>query len=213
MAHIFTRDLTFQSNDLEKDTTLVLTFDADMNGLYNEFFPVVWQAFTFGRHGSYRARATYTNQFAFFTPKVSAIGNITDASACVELNVGEKTSLTEANQVYHFSNPVAGVEGALQAANNTDASQSIAIGFMSRGNSKPEPALYFPEVRDGKHATVQFNPVLRAYIASDYQETAILRGPLDDRVLWSQDIAALSDSTTWNLTRDPSTGRYSIVQA
>jgi hypothetical protein len=32
-------------------------------------------------------------------------------------------------------------------------------------------------------------------------------------VLWSQDIAALSDSTTWNLTRDPSTGRYSIVQA
>jgi hypothetical protein len=95
----------------------------------------------------------------------------------------------------------------------------------------PKPALYFKEVgyvifpvfllqsahstkhRDGSHVTAKFTPILRAYITSDYQETAIIRGAIDTPAIWEHDLAALSDSTTWNLTRDPSTGHYTIEEA
>jgi hypothetical protein len=30
-------------NDLGKEVTIMLTFDADMEGLYEDFFPVVWK--------------------------------------------------------------------------------------------------------------------------------------------------------------------------
>jgi hypothetical protein len=102
---------------------------------------------------------------------------------------------------------------------------------MTRGDLMPKPALYFKDVgyvifpvfhlqsahstkrRDGSHVTAKFTPVLRAYITSDYQETAIIRGAIDTPAIWSQDLAALSDSTTWNLTRDPATGHYTIEEA
>lgn len=212
MVHIFTRNLTFQSNNLGKEATLMLTFDGDMEGLYEDFFPVVWKATKFGKSGPYRAQATYTSQLAFSKPQV-VDGNIIDASTCVKINVSEKTSLTEANEVYHFSPPQAGVKGVLQAVNNTEAVQDIAIGFMTRGDLMPKPALYFKDVGDGSHVTAKFTPVLRAYITSDYQETAIIRGAIDTPAIWEQDLAALSDSTIWNLTRDPSTGHYTIEEA
>jgi hypothetical protein len=212
MAHVFTRNLTFQSNDLGKEVTLMLTFDADMEGLYEDFFPVVWKATKFGKSGPYRSEATYTSQLAFSKPQV-VNGNIIDASTCVKINVGEKTSLTEANEVYHFSTPATGVHGVLQAVNNTEAVQDIAVGFMTKGDLMPKPALYFNEVGDGSHVTAKFTPVLRAYITSDYQETAIIRGAIDTPAIWSQDLAALSESTIWNLTRDPATGHYTIERA
>ncbi|KAG2750702.1 hypothetical protein P692DRAFT_20831604 [Suillus brevipes Sb2] len=51
MAHLFTRNLAFQSNDLGKEVTLMLTFDAGMDGLYEDFFPVVWKVSKFGKSG------------------------------------------------------------------------------------------------------------------------------------------------------------------
>ncbi|KAG2748127.1 hypothetical protein P692DRAFT_20834281 [Suillus brevipes Sb2] len=212
MANIFTRNLTFQSNNLEKEATLVLTFDVDTNGLYDEFYPVVWRVFSFRKNGSYRNQATYTNQLAFFKPQVVE-ANIIDALACVELNVGEKTSLTEANDVYSFSSPVAGINDVLQAVNNTDDVQDIAVGFMTRGDLMPKPVLYYNEVGDGSHVMAQLNTVLRAYITSDYEENTILRESIDTPELWSHDVAALPESTTWNLKYDSSSGRYTIVQA
>lgn len=163
---------------------------------------------------SYRNQATYTNQLAFFKPQVVG-ANIIDALACVELNVGEKTSLTEANDVYSFSSPVAGINDVLQAVNNTntDDVQDIAVGFMTRGDLMPKPVLYYNEVGDGSHVMAQLNTVLRAYITSDYEENTILRGPIGTPELWSHDVAALSESTTWNLKYDSSSGRYTIVQA
>lgn len=104
-------------------------------------------------------------------------------------------------------------------------------GFMTRGDLKPKPSLYYPEVgyvsfpvflfqcahstkrRDGSPIMAQFNTVLRAYITPDYQENAILREPIATFELWSHDLAALPENTTWNLKYDSSSGRYTIVQA
>jgi hypothetical protein len=95
----------------------------------------------------------------------------------------------------------------------------------------PKPALYFTDVgyvifrlfllqsaystkrRDGSHVTARFTPILRAYITSDYQETAIIRGAIDTPAVWMEDLASLPQSTTWNLTRDPASGRYTMLPA
>ncbi|KAG1761435.1 hypothetical protein EDD22DRAFT_953995 [Suillus occidentalis] len=62
MVHIFTKNLTFQSSNLGKETTPVLAFNGHMEGLYEDFFPVVWKTTKFGKSGPYRAQATYTSQ-------------------------------------------------------------------------------------------------------------------------------------------------------
>jgi hypothetical protein len=102
---------------------------------------------------------------------------------------------------------------------------------MNGRDLMPTPALYFIDVgyvifplfllqsahstkrRDGSPIMAQFNTVLRAYITSDYQENAILREPIATSELWSHDLAALAENTTWNLKYDSSSGRYTIVQA
>ncbi|KAG1724090.1 uncharacterized protein EDB91DRAFT_1171505 [Suillus paluster] len=212
MSHLFVRNLVFQCNDLGKEVTLLLTFDGDMKGLYQDFFPIVWKVSKFGKAGPYRMRATYTSQLAFSIPQVVA-GNIVDAETSVKINVGEQTTLTDVNDVYHFSPPTAGTPDILQAVNKTGAVQDMAIGFMNPGDLMPKPALFFHEVGDGSNVTAKFTPTLRLYITSDYQETEILRGAIDTPAIWSRDLSALSESTIWNLSRDPATGRYSITKS
>ncbi|KAG0708326.1 hypothetical protein DFH29DRAFT_477001 [Suillus ampliporus] len=212
MSHTFVRHLIFQSNDLGKEATLILTFDGDMKGLYQDFFPVVWRVSTFGETGPYRMHATYTSQLA--VSKLQVVdGNIVDAETAVKINYGQKTILTEVNDVFHFSPPHAGTSGVLQAMNATGAIQDIAIGFMTPGDLMPKPALCFKEVGDSSNVTAEFTPILRAYITSDYQETEILRGAIDTPAIWEHDLASLSESTTLNLHRDPATGQYTITQA
>ncbi|KAG1777086.1 hypothetical protein EV702DRAFT_1105712 [Suillus placidus] len=201
MAHLFTRNLTFESSDLGKEATILLTFDADIEGLYEDFFPVVWKVSKFGKTGG----------LAFTKPQVEN-GNIIDAATYVKINDSEKTTLTEADGVYQFSAPQAGTTGVLQAMNSTGDAQDIAVGFMNKGESMPTPALFFNGVGDGSNVTAKFTPVLRAYITSDYQETAILRGAIDTPTIWSRNLAELAPSTTWSLTREPASGKYTLVQ-
>jgi hypothetical protein len=104
-------------------------------------------------------------------------------------------------------------------------------GFKSSGGLLPTPVLYFNEVgsvifplylsqathratrRDGSNITAQFTPKLRAYVTSDYKETEILKGEIHSPLLWEKNLAELAETTTWNLTRDPATGRYTIAEA
>lgn len=212
MSHVFTRHLTFQSNNLGKEASIMLAFDSDMDGLYEDFFPVVWKVSTFGKTGAYRAQATYTSQLAFSKAQV-VDGNLISAQTCVKINDSEKTTLTEADHVYHFSPPQAGASGVLQAVNNTGDVQDIAVGFMNEGDCIPTPVLYFNDVKDGSHVTAQFAPVLRAYVTTACQETEIIRSEIASPVMWSHDLATLAKDTTWNLERNPATGQFAIVKA
>ncbi|KAG1864409.1 hypothetical protein F4604DRAFT_1024389 [Suillus subluteus] len=209
----FTRHLTFQSNDLGKEVTVMFALvDDNMKSLYKDRFPVVWKVSKFGKSGAYRAQATYTNQPAFSKAQVTH-WNFISAETSVKVDVGQKTTLTEADDVFSFSSPQQGSSGFVQALNNTGVVQDIAVGFLNKGDLMPTPALYFDEVGDGSHVTAQFTPILRVYITSDYQETAIIRGAIETPVIWSQDLSGLAEHTNWNLTRDGVTGRYKIVRA
>ncbi|KAG1846390.1 hypothetical protein DFJ58DRAFT_915380 [Suillus subalutaceus] len=209
----FTRHLTFQSNDLGKEVTIMFALvDDNMKSLYKDRFPVVWKVSKFGKSGAYRAQATYTNQLAFSKAQVTH-WNFISAGTSVKVNVGQKTTLTEADDVFSFSSPQQGSSGFVQALNNTGVIQDIAVGFLNKGDLMPTPALYFDDVGDGSHVTAQFTPILRVYITSDYQETAIIRSAIETPVIWSQDLSGLAEHTNWNLTRDGVTGRYKIVRA
>lgn len=84
---------------------------------------------TFGKEGSYSMHATYTSQLAFFKAQVDK-GTITNAATCVNINEGEVTTLTQDDdEVFHFSDPVAGEKGLPQAKNETGFIQDIGIGL------------------------------------------------------------------------------------
>ncbi|KAG2114157.1 uncharacterized protein F5147DRAFT_17697 [Suillus discolor] len=208
---MFVKNLTFQSNNLGKQATLMLTLSSDVDHIYEDVFPVVWKVFSFGKSGPYRASTTYTTQFAFSRAQVESGKVFTETS--ININNGEKTIMTEANDVYHFSTPQAGTSGILQAQNHTGSTQEMAVGFVNKGDFTPTPVLFFSDVGDGSHITAKFTPVLRAYITSDYEATSILRGPVGTPAILSQDLTGLAQNTTWNLSHDATTGRYTLTHA
>ncbi|KAG1765786.1 hypothetical protein EDD22DRAFT_392408 [Suillus occidentalis] len=203
MSEVFVRNLSFQAHDLGREATLLLTFDGNMKGMYEKFFPIVWKVCTFGKEGYHSMSAAYTSQLAFFKAQVDD-GTITEAATCVNINDGEITTLTQDDdEVFHFSDPVAGTEGYMLAKNETGFVQDIAIGFMSPGKLMPTPALYFSDVGDGSCAEATFTPKLRAYITTDFVQTAILQRAIDTQCIWEQDLSCLdSEVTTWTLTYD-----------
>ncbi|KAG0708324.1 hypothetical protein DFH29DRAFT_795328, partial [Suillus ampliporus] len=130
---------------------------------------------------------------------------------------GETTALTltEANDVFHFSDPEPGVSDFMEAWNDTVFIRDIAIDcFMNPGQSMHKPALYFNDVGhviSPLNVTAEFTPILRAYIASDYQKTQILQGAMDTPTIWERDVSAFcEEDTTRNLARDPCTAVYEI---
>ncbi|KAG2140323.1 hypothetical protein BD769DRAFT_1429492 [Suillus cothurnatus] len=213
MSAPFTRNLIIQSNDLGKEVTIMFALiNSDMQSLYQDRFPVVWKVSKFGKTGAYRTQLTYTNQLAFTKAQV-ADGNFISAGTSIKVNPGQKTTLTEANDVFSFSSPQSGSPGFVQAMNNTGSIQDIAVGFLNKGDFVPTPALYFDDVGDGSQVTAQLTPILRVYLTSDYQESTILRGAIETPAIWSQDLTGLAQHTAWNLKRDPSSGRYTLVHA
>jgi hypothetical protein len=58
--------------------------------------------------------------------------------------------------------------------------------------------------------TVEFIPVLKAYITSDYREGDILRGQVSSPVIFKENLGDLERTTNWILKYDASTGQYQI---
>ncbi|KAF9220773.1 hypothetical protein BS17DRAFT_769099 [Gyrodon lividus] len=204
MSAVFTRNLTFQANDLGVGATLMFTFDKYIRGLYHDKFP------------SYHFRRGRSINHARDIPKpVDGSDKIVDASTHKLVNVGDKTSLTkDDNGVYRFSGVVDGEEGYLQAVNRCPLVEDMSIGF-TKPNSGQEPTsvLYFKSIGNGALVNAQFTPVLRAYVTEQYQETQIIRAEVDSSCIWEKDLAALGMNTTWVVKRDKATGNYRITRA
>jgi hypothetical protein len=212
------RNLTFQSNDLGRETTILLVFDADVEGLYDTVYPVVWKVFTFPKTGSCQFEVTYTNDFAFAKADIMD-GNLVDTSANFKLKPGQQTTLTLENDsdTLSFSPPVVGTNGCLTAENKTGLVQDLAVGFFNPNKQQffsvqPDPALFFKEVEDSTNAIAQWKPVLRIYLESDYQETEVLVDAIDSTAIWEQDLHRLFRNTTFNLERDTLTGRCTLAK-
>ncbi|KAG2140343.1 hypothetical protein BD769DRAFT_1694884 [Suillus cothurnatus] len=123
--------LAIQSNDLGKEVTIMLAFINDnMRGLYQDCFPAVWNISKFGKTGAYSFQVTYTNQLAFSKPQITD-GTFISAETSIQVNIGQKTTLTQNNDVYHFSPPQPGSPGFVQAMNNTGIIQDIVVDLQT----------------------------------------------------------------------------------
>lgn len=209
------RNLTFQSNDLGRNTTIVLAFDADVDGLYDTIYPVVWKVLTFHKSGLCRFDVTYTNDLALSEADI-ADENLVQTGANFKLKPGQQTTLTLEDDseaaTLCFSPPVDGTSGYLTAENKTGLVQDLAVGFFDPINSSPVPTLFFKEVEDGSNVAAQCKPVLRIYVESDYQETEVLVDPIDSTAIWEQDLHQLFRNTTFNLGRDIFTDRCTLTK-
>ncbi|KAG8833562.1 hypothetical protein FRC17_010444 [Serendipita sp. 399] len=205
----FSRTLNIiNRGDLPDDTTLMLSFQP-IEGLYKETYPVCWRVGTFAADAPGAMVVTYKNQLAYSRPQVIN-GNIVAVSTWVNLNVGQKTTLTKDSGPYKFSPPTSGEKNYLIAENDTGSIQEMAIGFTSQPGMPPSSVLYFDKIGTGSNVTTQFTPVLTAYVTSQYQQTQILKGAIQTPAIWKQDLAELSESTTLIFSRDKATGRYSL---
>lgn len=73
--------------------TIVLTFDADVDGLYDTIYPVVWKVLTFQKTGLCRFDVTYTNDLALSEADI-ADENLVQTGADFRLKPGQQTTLT-----------------------------------------------------------------------------------------------------------------------
>jgi len=209
----FNRNIHIKSSNLGKEATLLFTFEDIDNfpRLYKDQYPVVWKVTTFGAEGNYDARMTYSHWLAFTRPQLSG-DKIIGAATYVSLTTGQKTILTEANGVAHFSEPenAANVTPDLvQAVNKSGKLQEIALGFRASG-SDPTPVLYWNDVGDESNVTAKFTPRLKVYVYSDYQENAVIRGAIQSPAIWTQDISRLGENIELTLTRDVA-GHYKLA--
>jgi hypothetical protein len=207
---MFVRNLIFQSRNLGRQSDLLLTFDKSVVKV-GDPSAVVWRVSTFGAEGPYQMKATYTSQLAFTKPQVES-GHIIGAATAVDIDLGQQTNLTKAGNVFNLSAPVEGTAGYVKATNLAGLKEDLAIGFKTSGALLPTPVLYFNEVGDGSNVTALFTPRLRAYVTLKHKETEILKGEIHSPLLWEKDLAELAETTTWNLTLDPATGRYTIAE-
>ncbi|KAG1813755.1 hypothetical protein EV424DRAFT_53491 [Suillus variegatus] len=121
--------LTFHNN-LGKGVTIMLAWSPNLDGLYEDFFSIVWKISKFGKLGPYWATETYTAQLAACL--LQSPGREWEGHQCCDLHQyqceqlsstlkllapvqaimqnSEKTTLTEANDVYHFSVSLAFVD-------------------------------------------------------------------------------------------------------
>ncbi|KAG1762652.1 hypothetical protein EDD22DRAFT_560659 [Suillus occidentalis] len=207
------RNLTFQSNDLGRNVTIVLAFDADVDGLYDTVYPVVWKVLTFHKTGLCRFDVTYTNDLAISEADI-ADENLVQTGANFRLKTGQQTTLTleDDGDTLCFSPPVDGTSGYLTAENKTGLVQDLAVGFFDPTTSSPVPTLFFKEVEDGSNVAAKCKPVLRVYVESDYQETEVLVDAIDSTAIWEQDLHRLFRNTTFNLGWDIFTGRCTVTK-
>ena len=64
--------------------------------------------------------------------------------------------------------------------------------------------------REEEQVSVNFVPVLRAYIANGYQQNQVLRGPVEGKCVFRCDLTRLGEDTTWLVSRNPA-GAWSVT--
>ncbi|KAF8232867.1 hypothetical protein L208DRAFT_915782 [Tricholoma matsutake] len=211
----FERTINIRSNDLGDNAILVLTFDTSVSNMFRDVFPIACKAFGFGASGPYQLRFTYKSQLGFTVPQIEG-NRVVTSSTHTALNAGHATTLTkheaDGTTIYSFSPPEWGAPtGMIRASNETHDTEVIGVGFYTQESElEPSTALTY-DVGRNSNITVEFSPVLSAYVTSNYRENEMIKGGIQSPVLWREDLGQLGSHTNWRLQRRPSTGGYEII--
>lgn len=211
----FTRTLTFRANDLGKTSALVLTFDDNATpGIFKDVFPTAFKVSSFKAKGPYVFTVTYKADLGFTRAQVSG-GTVEPASTYTPIQVGQETTLTKEGSppTYSFSDPniIEPPTTQMIAMNGTNGLEDIGIGFFERPDREPTQMLVFKDVGTESRVQAEFTPILRAYVTSDYQQNALLKGQISTKPLFKEDLVMLREHTNWLLKYNPGSGKYEII--
>ncbi|KAG2132146.1 uncharacterized protein EDB93DRAFT_1255332 [Suillus bovinus] len=214
MTPIVLNKLNFVSRDLGMDLELLLTFDHPSNtGIYETYYPLAFAVKKFAAEGIHRAHITYRSQLAF-TKVVVSHDIIQSASTEVAVQVGQSTTLTMNNQIFHFSDPQTDPsvpKKNIQCINNSPSKEDIGVGFIEQEGDVPTSALVWHGVEHGQTLNVEFVPRLRGYInACTYRQNGLIKGPIHSSCLFDQDLSTLDKHTTWVVTYDETARSFRI---
>lgn len=214
----FTRTINIRSSDLGKNVVLVLIFDESVPYMFQgDIFPTAWKVTGFGASGAYNLQATYKSQLGFSRPEIQR-DNIVNVSTWVALNPGQKTNLTKRMEgevpIYSFSPPEVAVnlDEAIIAFNRSQGIEAIGVGFFPKSPEfSPETVVIFDNMGHNENATVEFAPILSAYIVMGYEQDKIIRSKIRSDVIWQENLAQLRTETYWLLQRSPVNGEFTII--
>ncbi|KAG2138695.1 uncharacterized protein EDB93DRAFT_1106270 [Suillus bovinus] len=213
-SNAFVKQLNFESNDLGIDFDLLLTFDdQSIPNIYQDYYPSAFVVRKFGADGHYRSSISFSSQSAF--TKVDLSSGVIQYVTGVAMQPGQTTTLTEEGDAYHFSTPQTNPAVTnIQCINNAPSEEDIGFGSITVDWNTANTALVWLGVGQGQTVNVEeFKPILRGYICTDFKENTLIKSPIETDRLFEQNLAALEDNTTWNITYDPATGVFSIDQA
>ncbi|KAF8132976.1 hypothetical protein EV363DRAFT_1162813 [Boletus edulis] len=208
------RSLSFTSNDLGTSATLMFIFDG-AGGLYQGRFPVVLQTSTFQSNGVSRANLNFVDQPAWINAREDQ-GAIV-ATSYQPLDYGQETTLLKDPQTGHFffDDPKPGVPSNVTVENGTDDDRGVGlVGFVKdigTDNEKLVPAYYWDNFVSSESIGATLQPILHAYVTSDYREGLILQDPISVAAIFEEDLLNLEPDTSWTLSYDPSNGQFSIT--
>ncbi|KAI0370040.1 hypothetical protein BV20DRAFT_1052684 [Pilatotrama ljubarskyi] len=212
-----TKDLTFWSRDLGKNVTLLLCFMPPSPDMLVNQFPVAWKVVTLSATGESVLDVTVASQLGFCMPQIGGGQNtrILSAGCYTAINNGETTTLevtipTEP-PVYSFTPPVPFAESkSVQAKNDTGSVAPIALGLVyGMGTSRQiiSPILAWPSIAQGTSIETDFTPILRVYIAQDYQESEIIKADIQEaRLIWEANVAHLGPKTRIHIVNNGDSG-------
>ncbi|KAF8122947.1 hypothetical protein EV363DRAFT_1358039 [Boletus edulis] len=207
------RSLSFTSNNLGTSATLMFIFD-EADGLYQGRFPVVLQTSTFQSNGVSRANLGFVDQPAWIDAREDQ-GAIV-ATSYQPLDYGQETTLLKDDRTGHFffDVPKPGIPYNVTVENGTDDNRGIGLGFVKdigTDNEKLVPAYYWDNFVSSESIGATLQPILRAYVTSDYREGLILQDPISVAAVFEKDLLNLEPDTSWTLSYDPGSGQFSII--
>ncbi|KAG9081170.1 hypothetical protein FRC06_005755 [Ceratobasidium sp. 370] len=211
-----TKTLNIYAYDLREDTTIMFMFEPPSTSkLFHGEYPVVWKVVKLLAKGHYKATLRYTSRLAFGCVETD-YGNIVDSSAWAEVKSGFTSDISEE---YFGRLKESGRKWEksqhLICKNSTRRRANLSVGFV-RGdgiNQRYTPSLVWKGIGAGCHASIQFTPVLNAYVTQAYQASEMLPYETEVDPIWSCNLDELDDVTGWNFTEDNYTGAFFLEPA
>ncbi|KAG8708892.1 hypothetical protein FRC08_018659, partial [Ceratobasidium sp. 394] len=184
--------------------------------LYRNIFPAVWKNLKFIGGGHAKVALNYSPRLGF------GIGQIEDdklvtSSVWTEIKSGQSTKVTGSEDDRRFA-PVTPGENADAEAVCENASHNpinLTLGLIKGDgiDQRFESIFLWKALKPGSTASVEFKPILIAYVVKNYTGGEILLGGVEADPIWTQNLNELDDVTGWNLLQDDATGNFAIEPA
>lgn len=212
----FKRFVNIVSNNLGKDAKLLFiydVFDPTNTNAYKTFFPVVARIMEFPAYGYKRNTLTYQSESTWILGVVKN-GIVVNTSHNVPTTVGNQIGIITCNgettftPVVPFSNP-----NATQAVNFTSIFQNAGLGYIPPEGGDPVYLRHFNIVVGGD-GQAGIGSTVRAYVINgyNYQQAQIVTSPISAIIppLWQQVLENLNEVSTFCLTYDSDTGKFTL---